>query len=165
MKAFNTVLVPIDFREHTLTLADFALSITQKLGAAQVTFVHVLPYLPDHIDYNSDTLEHLEMQFTTHAEGKMSALVESCKSRANTVKGIVLNGQAAEAIIACAHDKQADLIIIATHGTQGFEKVLLGSVADRVIKGAPCPVMVFNPFRKERGYEVCSPLNACMEKV
>ena len=165
MKTCNTVLVPIDFREHTLTLADFALSITQKLCAAQVTFVHVLPHLPDHIDYNADTLGQLEKQFLAHAEGKMSALVESFKGQANTVNGIVRNGQVAEAIIACAHDRQADLIIIATHGSQGIEKVLLGSVADRVIKGAPCPVLVFNPFRKERGYEVCSPLNACMQSV
>jgi len=165
MKTYNTVLVPVDFRDHTLTLADFALSITRKLDAAQVTFVHVLPSLPDHIDYNADTLQHLETQFTAHAEGKMSALVQSFQDQASIVNGIVVKGQASEAIIACAHERQADLIIIATHGSQGIEKVLLGSVADRVIKGAPCPVLVFNPFRKERGYEVCSPLNACMQKV
>lgn len=165
MKACNTILVPVDFREHTLTLADFALSITEKLGAAQVTFVHVLPHLPDYSDYKPDTLQQLEAQFGTYAEGKMSALLQSFRGRAGNINGTVVKGEAAEAIIACAHEHPADLIIIATHGSQGIEKVLLGSVADRVIKGAPCPVLVFNPFRKERGYEVCSPLNACMQRV
>ena len=165
MKACNTVLVPVDFREHTITLVDFALSITQKLGAAQVTFVHALPQLPDYSDYKPDTLLQLEAQISVHAEEKMSALVQAFHGMGGAVDGAVLKGQAAEAIIAYAHEHQVDLIIIATHGPEGIEKVVLGSVAERVIKGAPCPVLVFNPFRKERGYEVCSPLNACMQTV
>ena len=71
----------------------------------------------------------------------------------------------ADAILAYGRDQGADLIVIATHGSQGIEKVLLGSVADRVIKGASCPTLVFNPFNKARGYEVCKPLNSCIQSV
>ena len=42
--------------------------------------------------------------------------------------------------------ERADMIIIGTHGVQGIEKILIGSTADRVVKKAQCPVLVFNPY-------------------
>ena len=165
MLEIRNILVPIDFHQHSEALVDLALFITQKLGAAQTTFIHVMPQLPDYSDYKPDTLKQLEASFLAHAESKMTALMETVKGRAHGIDGVVVSGDATNAILAYAREQPADLLVIATHGSQGIEKVLLGSVADRVIKGAPCPTLVFNPFNKERGYEVCKPLNSCVQSV
>ena len=50
-----------------------------------------------------------------------------------------------DSIVAYAKEKEADLIIIGTHGRKGIEKIMLGSVAERVIKHAPCPTLIYNP--------------------
>jgi nucleotide-binding universal stress UspA family protein len=117
----------------------------------------------DESDFKLDSLQRLEKHLFVHAEGKMATFLEKVKERVPMADGKIVSGEAADAILAYARDHGADLIIISTHGAQGIEKVLLGSVADRVIKGASCPVLVFNPFITEaRGYDVCKPLNACL---
>jgi nucleotide-binding universal stress UspA family protein len=165
MLEIRNILVPIDFHEHSEALVDLALFITQKLGAAQATFIHVMPQLPDYSDYKPDTLKQLEASFLAHAESKMTALMETVKGRVHGLDGVVVSGETADTLLAYAREQHVDLIIIATHGSQGIEKVLLGSVAERVIKGSPCPTLVFNPFNKERGYEVCKPLSSCVQSV
>jgi hypothetical protein len=60
---------------------------------------------------------------------------------------VVLSGSIAETVIAHVDEQKADLVVLSTHGAQGIEKVLLGSVADRVIKGVNCPCLVFNPYK------------------
>ncbi|WP_051553650.1 universal stress protein [Desulfobulbus elongatus] len=159
------ILVPIDLRVHTPALADVALAMANRLGAERTTFLHVLPHLPDLSDYLPDTLARLDEGFRAHAEEKMTAFLDSVRDRAAHIDGVVVDGETAEAILARARADKVDLIVIATHGTKGIEKVLLGSVADRVIKGAPCPTLVFNPFGDTRGYEVCKPLSSCIETV
>ena len=161
MEGIRRIVVPVDFNRHTDTLAEFAIYMANKLNA-RVTFIHVMKNLPDFLDYEPSTMEQLDRNFRAHAEGKMTALMESVKNKCLECDGEVLTGDASEAIIAYAGKVQADLIVIATHGNQGIEKVLLGSVADRVIKGAPCPALVFNPFRNDRGYAVCKPLSSCV---
>lgn len=157
------ILVPIDLQEHAEALAELALSMTHRLGAAQTTFLHVLPHLPDLSDYKLDSLGQLEESFRIHGEEQMNAFLATVKGRADNIDGVVVSGDTADAILDYAREHHIDLIVIATHGAQGIEKVLLGSVADRVIKSAPCPTLVFNPFNEARGYEVCKPLNSCMQ--
>ncbi|WP_310599176.1 universal stress protein [Desulfobulbus sp.] len=159
------ILVPIDLREHSQTLTEVALAVANQLGAEKITFLHALPHLPDLNDYLPDTLGRLEAEFRAEGEGKMAAFLDLIKDQAANIDGAVVDGEATEAILAYAREHRVDLIVIATHGAKGIEKILLGSVADQVIKGAPCPTLVFNPFSGTRGYEVCKPLNACIQAV
>lgn len=151
MQEIRQVIVPVDFNKHSDTLAEFALHIANKLDAKKMTFIHVAKHMLDYTDYDPPTLKQLENNFLVHAEKKMADFLEKLKGGGRDCAGEVLSGLAADAIIAYAKDKAADLIIISTHGAQGLEKILLGSVADRVIKGAHCPTLVFNPFKGERG--------------
>jgi nucleotide-binding universal stress UspA family protein len=59
-----------------------------------------------------------------------------------TVQAFVMTGKPADAIIETAKDKSADLIIIGSHGRTGLEKLLMGSVAERVIVLSPCAVLI-----------------------
>lgn len=169
MQEIRHIVVPVDFNVHSDRLAEFALYMAKKLDA-KVTFIHVMKHLLDYSDYVSSThgsVEQLENNFLAHAKDKMTAFLENLKSNDQDYRGEVLSGEISDAIITYAKDNAADLIIISTHGAKGIEKVLLGSVADRVIKGAYCPTVVFNPFKGERGYEICagSPMNTCIQPV
>jgi len=80
------------------------------------------------------------------ANERMAAVVEDHGNRSTKVHGHVAVGYATDEIISYSHKIDADMIIIGTHGTKGIERILLGSTASQVVKNAPCPVLVFNPF-------------------
>jgi nucleotide-binding universal stress UspA family protein len=160
----HRIIVPVDFHAHTDALADFALDIGKKLNA-HITFVHAVKQLPVFTESDPDNLILLESNLLAHAEEKMTAFMQEMRKKYLECDGEILRGIPADAINAYAREICADLIIISTHGVQGIEKVLLGSVADRVIKGAICPTLVFNPFKNERGYEVCKPLSSCVSPM
>ena len=148
----HRIIVPVDFNIHTETLANFSINVARKFNG-KITFIHVVKKLPDYSDYGPDTLSDLERNLLAHAEKKMESFMKEMRKKYLECEGEILIGDAAEAIISCARKTLADLVIISTHGAQGVEKVLLGSVADRVIKGVSCPTMVFNPFKNEKVYE------------
>jgi nucleotide-binding universal stress UspA family protein len=87
----------------------------------------------------------------------MTALLDKIKAVCPDCSGEVLAGNVADTIVAYVSDKDVGMIIMATHGAQGIEKVFLGSVAERVIKRAHCPTLVFNPYKGERGYKIDAP--------
>jgi len=100
-----------------------------------------------------------------YAQKKMTNLVEKSKSTCPGCTGVVLKGEVADAIVDYVSDKNSDMIIMATHGAQGIEKIMLGSVAERVLKRASCPVLIFNPYKGERGYQISSPINEILQPV
>ena len=128
MLEVRNILVPVDFHEHSEALVDFALLVTQKLGAAQTIFIHVMPQLPDYSDYEPYTLKQLEASFLAHAEGKMTALMERVKGRAHGIDGVVVSGDTANTVLAYAQEQHVDLIIIATQWLPGHRK---GAVGER----------------------------------
>jgi hypothetical protein len=82
----------------------------------------------------------------------MDTLIQLTADKKNRKKfpdctGEVITGDPVDEILECGRDKDADLIIISTHGLKGLEKILLGSVAGRVVKRAHCPVLTMNPFK------------------
>ncbi len=146
MTEISRVVVPIDFSSNTDKVVEYGLSIADKLGA-QVLFFHVINNFqgydmmlmhPSFLGMTKD----LELK----AEEHMAALVKEYAQREGGATGNVIVGDAADEIISYAKLEKADMIIIGTHGVKGIEKILIGSTADRVIKKAPCPVLVFNPY-------------------
>ncbi len=152
MRVFNSIIVPVDFHQHTDDIADFAMDVAAKMGA-KVTFLHVLEKVIYYSDY-TPSLEQLDDEIVAHAEKKMHFLVKRYMS--SGCEGLVLKGDVADSIVEYVKEKEPDLLIMGTHGAKGIEKVMLGSVADRVIKRATCPVLTFNPYRGEHGYTITS---------
>jgi nucleotide-binding universal stress UspA family protein len=79
------------------------------------------------------------------AEQAVSAKVERLKSLGLQVEGRVVEGRPDEAIVKAAEAAGADLIVMGSHGRTGLKKILLGSVAERVIGHATCPVLIVKP--------------------
>ena len=161
MHEFKSIVVPVDFHQHTEEIADFAIDMAETMGA-KVTFLHVLEKAVYFSDY-TPAPEQLAEELVAHAEKKMHFLVEHYKKSGCT--GMVIKGDAADSIVEYAKDENPNLIIMGTHGAKGIEKIMLGSVAERVIKRATCPVLVFNPYKGERGYQITASVSDLVTPV
>ena len=93
------------------------------------------------------SFDKVEADIRSQAEQKMANLVADSCAAGLTCTGKVLTGDVVDGIIEYALDEKADLMVIGTHGTKGLEKILLGSVAERLVKKAHCPVLSFNPLK------------------
>jgi nucleotide-binding universal stress UspA family protein len=164
MNDIQQVLIPVDFHRHSDALADFAVGVANKLGA-RATLVHVVENVDVYADYTPDYLTKVSQELRDHAEKKMADFLEGLKAKCPGCEGVVLFGDAADSIVELAGERKADLIIMGTHGAKGIEKVLLGSVAERVLKRAGCPTLVYNPYRGERGYRISSAIGEAVQPV
>lgn len=147
MKEIHKIIVPIDFQQHTGRVVDYAVYIAQKLNAG-LYFTHVVEDAVVYGDFTDSTsLASFEDRQAEHAERMMKKLVEENKNTCTSCEGKVSRGDVVDTIIQYAREEGGDLIVIGTHGRKGLEKMWLGSVAERVVKRAPCPTLTFNPFK------------------
>ena len=99
-------------------------------------------------------LPNLEEEIFTSAQQRMDSFMEENQAMLegyglSGVKSKVLSGDVGEEILNYAVEVNSNLIIMGTHGYKGLERIMFGSVADKVVKTACCPVMTINPYRKE----------------
>ena len=147
MNEINQIVVPLDFGKHTDKLVAFATYIADKLSA-KVSFFHVSEKYGGYAGIAHTSFDQAEKALRDHAEQTMKNLVEDHKEKCSGCSGRVVSGDdIVDKIITFAKEENAGLIVIATHGAKGFEKILLGSVAERVVKNAPCPTLTFNPYK------------------
>lgn len=145
MQAIKNIITPVDLEEHSNKILEYAAYMADKLGA-RLTLIHVVE--PFHsmvdIELGSSTLDkYMENRLQTASEflEKLAAPYPECTTE-------ILQGVTVDAIVDFAKSKKAEMIIIGTHGSKGIEKLLLGSVAERVVKNAHCPTLVMNPFKQ-----------------
>jgi nucleotide-binding universal stress UspA family protein len=146
MKETKRIVVPVDFSEITNKLVDYAVYMANKL-AAEIHFLHAVHFYAGDSMVGFPYAQECEAKLITDAEERMSNILADNKERCPTCTGKVVIGDPVEKIVEFAQAKESDLIIISTHGVKGLEKILLGSVAERVLKRAHCPVLFLNPFK------------------
>ncbi len=150
MAEIKTILFPTDFTEASVKVLPYATYLADKLGAKlMVLFVveELSKYANFYVPHSA--LDNLEAELMESARKKMESFVEDY-FEGFPVETMIRRGDVPEEIIKVAEEKGVDLIVMGTHGRKGLEKVLLGSVAERVVKGAPCPVMTVNPYRVKK---------------
>ena len=148
MLPFRRLLVTTDFSEISLEALPVAVEIAAHFSA-EVLLVHVLPVdtatpwdIPPYADFGlaSLPLPDYERQVREEVERRLQ-VVASKHARGVTVRGLVGRGDAAAEIVRMATAEQSDLIVLATHGWTGWRHVVFGSVAEKVLREAPCPVL------------------------
>ncbi len=143
----KTFLVPIDFSACAKKAAEEALVLAKNFGG-RVIFLHVLDMFPLYAEAYGDGIgislpvpppmpEETEEEWQTFLSGLPLKKV-ACEEHTET-------GQAATAIVQHAEECRADLIIMGTHGRSGLAHMLLGSVAEKVVRTAACPVLTIRP--------------------
>jgi universal stress protein A len=149
----RNILVPTDFSEDSEQALQTALDIAVKYHA-RVFLLHVLGgTLQQAIgDYHIDqrTLERILNESILFSDEKFQETLEKFpKTREVKVITEVRKGFPLEEILRETAERGVDLIVIASHGKTGLKKYFLGSVADKVIKEARCPVLLVRNQRKE----------------
>ena len=122
------------------TAVDFA-----RHHKAELLLVHVLvPNVAYPADSMADPVFYVEIEKTTRrqAAAHLEKLVKQTQKARLKVKGLLLRGTAHEQIVRAARNRRADLIVIGTHGRTGLKRLLMGSVAGRVVSEATAPVLI-----------------------
>jgi nucleotide-binding universal stress UspA family protein len=149
--SIQTLLVATDFSDASAAATTRAFRLARALSA-RLYLLHVVPendvqvmkalsgHLQSHI-----TPETLIETYYADAHKRLDALVDEAKANDLVQERLIVTGDPADEIISWATAKQAQLVIVGTHGRRGFEHLLLGSVAERVLRQAPCAVLVVPP--------------------
>ncbi len=147
MVEVKKILFPVDFYESALKVLPVVKLMAEKLGA-KIELIHVVKGSSDFVGYEMGAAwySNFEDELIKGGEKAMDRFVEE-KLAGLDVDTTVAVGDAAEEIIKYADKTGADMIIIGTHGRKGLEKILFGSVALGVAKGANCPVLTVNPHK------------------
>ena len=136
------ILVPHDFSKHSEHALDWALELADKWQAT-VELMHVIHMLPPVVDIPNDLYADVERDQHAAAQKRLEALrTEKTNGSQATIEIHVQRGVPFQAICDEAETQQADLIVMGSHGRTGLSHVFIGSVAERVIRHAPCPVLV-----------------------
>jgi len=148
MAAIKKVLVPVDFSDNSQKILRSAEEFAIKFEAALVVVFVVQSF----DDYSGFFVPHMpiaqfEEEVVQSATEKMKSFVAETLTGTTPCTTAVLSGDVAGEINRYAEEQAADLIIMGTHGYKGLEKILFGSVAEKIVKTAPCPVLTINPYR------------------
>jgi len=138
----KTILCPTDFSACSRAALDFALDLAKKLGA-EVHLLHVfqLPYYvgwEDGMTLAAASAEFLE-QMRKRGEEQLSEHLAHCKAAGVVAHGEQVDGAPYAKVIELSG--KADLVVMGTHGRTGLPRLMLGSVAERVVRLAKCPVI------------------------
>lgn len=149
MKTIKKILFAVDLTEDLPDAAEYAAWLAKQLDA-EVTVLNVTPdaaHFSGFIispDYTKDFVAQLE-------NGAQKAMAEFLPKYFSGVKanGVVVQGDPAEEIMACAEENNMDLIVMASHGRKGIDRLLLGSVVQKVAKYAAHPLLTIRPQAKQ----------------
>ena len=147
----NRILTPIDFSPASQNAFKYALRFADEFGG-EVTLLYVLEPAPStsFIAIPGATV-FSEAEYSTAEENLRSLIAAAYKGDGKRLHWRVRVGIPSHEIVEAAKEADVDLIVIATHGYTGWKHFCIGSTAERVVRAAPCPVLVV----REKEYEFC----------
>jgi len=148
MKEFKKILFPVDLSESSPKIVPYVTTMAEKFGAE----VHLL-FVARVFEYFSGiyvphpSISKFEDEVLEGATKKLKEFKEEYFSDLQDTKAEVAPGDISEEVLKYIQTKGIDLLIMGTHGRKGLEKVVFGSVAERVSKASPVPVLLINPYK------------------
>jgi nucleotide-binding universal stress UspA family protein len=149
MVGFKRVLIPIDFSHVSPVLVPYA----KTLGLKFESEIHLL-YVARNMEHlasievSRESIERCQSELLDGAQKRMREFVETYFHDYPVADTRIVTGEIVEEILKYAKAKNIDLVILGTHGRQGMERAIFGSVVERVIMSSPLPVLVVNPYKE-----------------
>ena len=144
-----SILVPIDFSAESEKALAYAVPFARQFGA-KLTLLHVVEPIATPDFANSFPLAMENDKLMADCKRHLERVVKDTEIEPKIVgKILVRYGRAFNEITDAARTLKADLIIISTHGYTGLKHALLGSTTERVVRHAPCPVMVVRSHERD----------------
>jgi nucleotide-binding universal stress UspA family protein len=145
MLPFKKILSPTDFSEASyagLAAAnEMALHFSAELLVVNVVAAVPMPIMNSGEGLGGFDVATYQLELESSAKNSLQELLDERVSSELRVRPFVVYGDAANEIVRIAETEQTDLIVIATHGMTGWRRFIFGSVAEKVVRHAPCPVM------------------------
>jgi nucleotide-binding universal stress UspA family protein len=138
------ILVPYDFSEYSQRAFGCAVHLARQWQCS-IDLLHVVPLLTSTsplLTSGAINLTNIRENLQADAEESLSQRVADAGTQSVDVRPRVLIGEPFDEICRVAEASHSDLIVMGSHGRTGFAHVFLGSVAERVVRHAPCPVLV-----------------------
>lgn len=141
---FKRILVPTDFSAHSDAAVRYAVVLARQFGSS-LFLLHVLDDAyaagPWESEFGIPETPGLRDRLKREAEQRLTACLTAADRDRFNVTTEVVTGRPAQSIVDFARDNATDLIVMGTHGRSGVAHLLMGSVAERVVRSAPCPVL------------------------
>ena len=146
MVKMKKILVPIDLSEYSLEAVEYACGLASG-SEAQIYLLHVVPIeqpfaFPVVDQHSETTLRDLEEKLLAQLEVFIRRKVCNAKHLVRVIR----RGEPSGEIVKFSKDESIDLVVMATHGRTGVGHVLMGSVAEKVVRHSPVPVLTVKPL-------------------
>ncbi|MGD6934187.1 MAG: universal stress protein [Candidatus Bathyarchaeia archaeon] len=138
-ETIKLILVPTDGSGHSVRAAEYAVSVA-KVHKAKILVVYVIDNFV--VDQFAKVSSSIEQDLKESGQGYINYIVGLAEKQGVAVESIVTKGQPYEKIVDLAKNQNVDLIVMGTTGRRSTERILIGSVTQRVIEYSPCPVLV-----------------------
>jgi universal stress protein A len=142
---FSKILYPVDFSDYAEEILEYAVAVASRFNS-ELHLIHVIPNLNYFTPYESfltpENMVAIERNIETEVDRDLTALAEKVSV---PVKKVTKTGVTFVEIIEYVKEAGIDLVVMGTHGRSGIEHVLIGSVAEKVVRKAPCPVLTIRP--------------------
>jgi universal stress protein A len=141
---FKRIVCATDFSDTAETAWELAGELA-SIHRSELILVHVFTELPISPEVAASTVQQVWEEQRLWTEQQLAEHAEAMTRRGLATRFLLRTGTAAEEIGQAATDEGADLIVVGTHGRTGLERLVIGSVAERVVRIAPCPVLTVKP--------------------
>jgi universal stress protein A len=139
------ILSPTDFSDYSKKAISDAFELARTFGAT-LSLLHVLEPSPYLGEFTLPTMgEELLGDLERQASAALAQVLPEAQQAKIEVTRAVAIGSPSQKIVETAEAEHVDLIVMATHGRTGLSHLLIGSVAERVVRTAPCPVLTIRP--------------------
>jgi nucleotide-binding universal stress UspA family protein len=140
----KSILCPIDFSDFSAAAYQYALSLAEyyksRLVALHVVELWKYPFA----DYAAHEADYAKFSkaLSEGGEVQLQRFVKEYSTDGLQLELVIHQGNASNSILSCAQNENIEVIVMGTHGRRGFDRLVLGSTTDRVIRKATCPVLV-----------------------
>jgi universal stress protein A len=143
MLPFKRILCPTDFSEPAFKAIKAAGELAEKFSA-ELILIHVvgaIPALDTPTGMVGFDVSAYQKELTDSAEKSLQERLEKHIPGGVTARALVVHGEAAHEIVRAAKEEGVDLIVVSTHGATGWRERIFGSVTEKVVRHAECPVL------------------------
>jgi len=137
----QNILIPTDGSDYSLRAAEYGISIAKMLGA-QIMVVYVLDEVVLEQISRVSEREEVERELKNNGQRYINYVLGLAEKEGVKAASIIAKGRPFEQIVHIAKGLKMDLIVMGTYGLRGSDRILIGSVAERVIEYSSCPVLV-----------------------
>lgn len=148
MPVLNKIICALDLSGQSKIVADYAVMLA-KMSNASIVVVYVAPTLTQYTGFHipPNTIDSFVGEIVSGAEQAIKDFVDT-HFQGVKAQATVVVGYAAEEILSLAEIEKADMIVMGTRGRKGLDRILFGSVAEKVVKSAICPVLTIHPVEE-----------------